>query len=146
MGPLYFAYGSNMSTSRLRARVAGAAPVGAAFARGWALRMNKLGRDGTAKANLVAREGERTWGVLFRLAPSELDELDRFEGGYVRTEIVAWLASGASHRAVAYRSDLLTEDPTCLEAYARHVLEGAREHALPEDWIRRLEALSGRRA
>jgi hypothetical protein len=48
---LYFAYGSNMSAPRLRARTPSAEPIGAAKLPGFRLVFDKWGRDDSAKAD-----------------------------------------------------------------------------------------------
>jgi hypothetical protein len=72
MTQLYFAYGSNMSSGRLRP---GAVPAGAARLEGYRLRCNKRGRDGSGKAE--------AWGVLFWLPDPDWEALDRFESRQV---------------------------------------------------------------
>jgi hypothetical protein len=48
---LYFAYGSNMSVSRLVARTPSAQPLGRCALRGHQLRFHKVGGDGSAKCD-----------------------------------------------------------------------------------------------
>ena len=50
MHALYFAYGSNLSSPRLRARVPSARPEGVARLEGQRLALDKPGRDGTARS------------------------------------------------------------------------------------------------
>ena len=52
---LFFAYGSNMLTDRLRERCPDARPLGAAIARGYVLSFSKRSRDGSSKATLLTR-------------------------------------------------------------------------------------------
>jgi hypothetical protein len=55
---LFFAYGSNMLTERLRERCPDARPLGTAIARGYLLSFSKRSKDGSAKATLVAVRAE----------------------------------------------------------------------------------------
>ncbi len=104
---------------------------------------NKRGRDGSGKANLVEAPGETVWGVLYRVSERQLDELDRFEGGYTR--LVLEVHTGdVTHRAWTYVSLRLTEDPRPFDWYKQLMLAGAREHGLPEEWLARLHALPER--
>jgi len=142
---LYFAYGSNMRSARLMERVPSAASVGAARLENHCLRINKRGRDGTAKANLALSQGEHVWGVIYRIDPAHWPDLDRFEGGYVRTSVEVALG-GASAEAVTYRSERLIEGALAFEWYLEHLRVGAREHALPAEWCAHLDALRGQRS
>ena len=136
MTDLYFAYGSNMSTARLHARIARAEPVGAARVEGYRTFCNKRGKDGSGKANLVATPTAEAWGVLCRLTPADWEILDRFEWGYQRKTRQVLAREGEAHRAQLY----LALQPEKREIppfdwYRELCLEGAREHALPESTI-----------
>jgi gamma-glutamylcyclotransferase (GGCT)/AIG2-like uncharacterized protein YtfP len=144
MSVLYFAYGSNLKESRMRERVSSARMEAVAFLEHHRLACNKRGRDGSAKANLVRAPGDRVWGVLYRLEKAHLAVLDRFESGYERVEVEVSTAAGGSHRASTYRSDRITADPTPLDWYRGMILEGAREHGLPAEYLAFLEALPTR--
>jgi hypothetical protein len=81
---LYFAYGSNMASARLRERAprrARSAPRcsptrGAATAQ----------RRRTGRANLVA-DGAETWGVLYEIHDRDWEALDRAERGCERIAV-----------------------------------------------------------
>lgn len=141
-----FAYGSNMHPERMRARVAGAVSRGRARLSGHRLVFNKRGRDGSAKANLAAEPGAEVWGVVWEIAVSDLAVLDPYEGGYERTRAWVEAADGARIEVELYVSGRLTEDPVPYDWYLEHVLRGARAHALPEDYVARIEAVASRPA
>lgn len=143
---LYFAYGSNMATSRLRApdRVPQAEPCGCAILRDFGLRWHKRSKDGSGKCDVVPSLGECVHGVLFRIPPGSWCALDRVEGvghGYERcVVIVDW--QERKETVFTYRA---TEtDPALIpyDCYKAHVLRGAREHVLPEDYVRALESVA----
>lgn len=136
---LYFAYGSNMSRARMLERVPGAESLGPGRLAGHALRVDKRGADGSAKANLVVDAAEHTWGVLYRLPRAGATTLDGFELGYERIDVVVE-ADGASRRAFSYRSQRRIDAPP-RDWYVELMLEGAREHGLPHSWVERLAAL-----
>lgn len=138
---LYFAYGSNMSCARLERRVRPVRALGAARLRDMAWRCNKRGADGSAKANLVREPGGAVWGVIFELDASAWPELDRFEGGYRRIRVRVEAAGGDPLAAQTYASERLIEDARPTEDYRRFLIEGAREHGLPEFWRAMLETL-----
>lgn len=140
---LYFAYGSNMKSERLRARVPSARARGIARLEGRRLLVRKRGADGSAKANLVpAREGA-VWGVLYELALGDFARLDRHERGYARIRVRVRTPGGADHEATTYVSNR-TFDGVPFDWYLALLVEGAREHGLPEDYVARLEALPRR--
>lgn len=144
----YFAYGSNMLSRRLLARVPSAASPVRAEVRGREVRFHKRGwLDGSGKADLVSAESEDAvaHGVLYRIAPAERELLDRAEGlglGY-RHEMVTVAAGGRSIEAFAYRGQPEAIDPELrpFRWYLELVLAGAREHGLPAPYIRRLAAV-----
>jgi gamma-glutamylcyclotransferase (GGCT)/AIG2-like uncharacterized protein YtfP len=136
---IYFAYGSNLSPQRMLERVAGARGLGAARLAGRRLCFDKRGRDGTGKANLRDDPASSVWGALYSFEPEAWPQLDRCEPGYERIAVeVEW--NGERRAAQTYVSTLFTPDPVPLARYKRLVIEGARFHALPDDWIRWLEA------
>jgi gamma-glutamylcyclotransferase (GGCT)/AIG2-like uncharacterized protein YtfP len=143
MRALYFAYGSNLSSGRLLGRVPSARVVGPARLRGFRLRCDKRGADGSGKANLHAEPGGLVWGAVYALDPGDWPALDACETLYARIAVRV----EARERELAvqtYRSDALTGDPVPFAWYRRLILEGAREHALPPDYLRALEALPSR--
>jgi hypothetical protein len=137
----YFAYGSNMSTRRLSARVADARPLGTGILHGHELRFHKRGRDGSGKCDAyrVEREEARVFGVLFTLPPSAKAALDRFEGlgaGYEEKVVSVNTTDGSLTRAVTYYATDIEDGllPYCW--YKHHVLAGAKEFRLPADYVR----------
>ncbi len=138
---LYFAYGSNLSASRLRSRVPGAEFVGVACLWGHEFRFHKRGRDGTAKADAFRSGPEaQVWGALAMMAASDLARLDEFEPGYQRTELPVEAKSG-TERAWVYRAE-----PTAIGAglrpyrwYLDLVVHGGRAHGLPSDYLDAVE-------
>lgn len=145
MREIYFAYGSNMSSARLQERIAAARPLGRAQLAGFRLAWNKPGRDGSGKANIVLAEAEIVWGVLYEFPPSAWRALDRIERDYARE--AHWVLDRRDERinAHVYRwhCEPSVPDLTPHDWYRNHLLEGAREHELPQDVI---DALSRTRS
>jgi hypothetical protein len=137
---LYFAYGSNLSASRLCERAPSAVARGIALARGFALRLDKRGADGTAKLNLHADPRGAVWGVLYALDARDWARLDAHERDYARIEIPVSFGE-QSLAAQTYRSDHLTGDPVAAAWYKQLIVDGARAHGLPRDWCELLEGL-----
>lgn len=142
---LYFAYGSNMSTSRLRQRAPSALPVGIAYVTGRRLTFDKpSGDSGKADAKPTGRPSDRVWGVLFDIRDLELNDLDGHEGvptHYRRVSVDAHRADGTRASAMLYEACLHREGILPFSWYLEHLLIGAREHGLPEEYI---ESLSHR--
>jgi hypothetical protein len=144
MQSLYFAYGSNLCSARLRARVAPQAVLGAARLPGHRLALDKRGRDGSGKANLHADPAGCVWGALYALRDADWPALDACEPGYARVEVEVERAGGERLRAFTYVSQELCADPVPTATYKRLLVRGAREHGLPAEWIARLESLPAR--
>jgi gamma-glutamylcyclotransferase (GGCT)/AIG2-like uncharacterized protein YtfP len=141
---LYFAYGSNMSTSRFLARIACARSAGIAYLKNKKVLFNKVSTDGSGKANLVDSPGDVTWGVLYQIDFQDLSTLDKIEADYDRIQVQVLRSDGDSVKAVIYISTYLTSDPVAYDWYKELVLSGAREHNLLRDYIAYLERLPSR--
>jgi hypothetical protein len=139
---LYFAYGSNMSSRRLRARVPAARALGAARLPGMRRVVNKRGQDGSGKVNVIEDPASHVWGVVFEIARADWPELDRHEWGYARraAEVLAAAERLAVQLYVA-ESPLVADGLAPFDWYREFLLEGAREHALPDEVIASFEAL-----
>ena len=144
---LYFAYGSNMSSERLRARTPSAISLGSARLPGYALRWHKLGRDGSGKCDIEASDapGTAVWGVLYEINRAEKDVLDAVEGlgvGYdehaVRVDTGTVVREAVTYKA---RPDKIDAALRPLAWYTAHVLRGATEHGLPDEYVRRIAAV-----
>jgi hypothetical protein len=61
-----------------------------------------------------------------------------------RIEVEVRAAAGDDRHASTYRSDRITDDPVPLDWYRGMILEGARKHCLPEEYLTVLEALPTR--
>ncbi|MEJ2454080.1 MAG: gamma-glutamylcyclotransferase [Candidatus Thiodiazotropha sp.] len=144
---LYFAYGSNMSLARLRHRVPSARRLSVGALSGHRLCFHKVShRDGSAKCDALETglSQDRVWGVVYRIAPEERVLLDQAEGlgqGYQRAWVDLSLQSGEDCRAFLYRATLIDQRLAPFTWYKQHVLVGARENGLPEDYVRLIEAV-----
>ncbi len=61
----YFAYGSNMASERMRSRISQAILIGAARLKGLKMVFTKLSSDGSAKCDMLPKDGAEIWGVLY---------------------------------------------------------------------------------
>jgi len=148
---LYFAYGSNMVVERMRERGVPFVTSQPAVLREHRLVFDKRGRDGSARANVARARGERTFGVLYELSGGALDVLSQFESGYDLVDVAVEVARQdggvqlLQARTFVARPDRKTAaDPT--RSYVELILEGAREHGLPEEaQLEILKAAAGRK-
>jgi len=143
---LYFAYGSNMSTSRLRARVPSAQCVGVAELAGHRLEFHKVGMDGSAKcdASGTGSDDDVVIGVVFRIDEREKPLLDEFEGlgrGYREKQVSVLARSEERLDAFTYCATWIDDSLRPFDWYRQHVLRGAAEHGLPDPYVRRIMAI-----
>lgn len=143
----YFAYGSNMLTTRLRPRCPGAMVLGRAVAEGYVLEFSKPSIDGSGKATL--REAVARWasGVLFEIPKAELGALDAHEGlgnGYDRNDAfpVRFIGSGKIVQASTYLATSRDSSLLPYDWYLALVIAGAREHGLENDYVAMLRAVA----
>jgi hypothetical protein len=149
----YFAYGSNMQAATLRGRRgitwASAAPARLA---GWRFVCDKpplFPAMGEGFANLVPEEGAEVYGVLFELEADDLAHVELTEGvligNYRRLDVaVEPLGGGAAVAAATLVADLRDSALVPSERYRALLVEGAREHGLPDEWVAFLEGLPAR--
>ncbi len=143
-----FAYGSNMSSRRLRARTPSARPIGIGQLSAHRLMWHKAGRDGSGKCDVLHTGDAQhvVWGVLYEIAMADRPHLDLAEG----------LGQGYDYKVVRVRSNSGVVDAGVYHAtridvalrpfdwYVAYVLHGAREHHLPAAYqleLGRVEAL-----
>jgi gamma-glutamylcyclotransferase (GGCT)/AIG2-like uncharacterized protein YtfP len=138
----YFAYGSNMATARLRERMPSAKPLGVATLSGHELRFHKRSKDGSGKCNAFATDDNTSAvvGVLFSFDPAERRKLDEAEGagkGYDAITVTVVNDKGRRRKVLTYiaTSEAIDESLKPYSWYRDHVLAGALEHGLPQDYI-----------
>ncbi len=137
----YFAYGSNLAPGRLRERVGEFRVHGVGCLHGHRLAFNKRGRDGSGKANLMPDPLGLVWGVVYELTPDAWPTLDRFEAGYTRLRVEVERSAGEAFEAWTYASARLSRTPP-FAWYREHMVQGARHHGLPDDWVAWLERVA----
>lgn len=144
---LYFAYGSNMSLPRIRARIPSAEFVTVASLPGHRLTFSKPGIDGSGKCDALRTDNptDRVIGVVYMIDPAEKKILDRYEGlGVDYHEKTASLTAFEGHAISAYLY-IATEVKTGLKPYhwyKRHVLSGAEQAGLPGDYLAMIRAIA----
>jgi len=144
---LYFAYGSNMSLRRLRhaERAPSAVLLGTASLAAYRLVFDKHGRDGSAKADCLPTGDtvDVVLGGLFVIDAAHRPALDRVESGYTPTLVEVVSAQGPL-QALTYLAGDRHAGLQPYEWYLRHVVEGARELALPSPYLGLIEQVQAR--
>lgn len=151
----YFAYGSNMNPAQMAARCPAHRVIGLAALREYQLVFPLYSNEWEGGVGSVQRHhGGTVWGVLFDLSESDLAALDQFEGFrgpgdehnvFDRTQFTVELVrpdDGSFPRRV--RADAYVARPSNPSPPSRRyldtILEGARHHRLPEEYVARLGA------
>ncbi|WP_107851442.1 gamma-glutamylcyclotransferase family protein [Oceanimonas marisflavi] len=144
---LYFAYGSNLSLARMRARVPSSRVIAVAQLSRYRLMFHKVGQDGSGKCDIVStgQPSDLVYGVVYDISPAEKPWLDRVEGlgaGYAEKPVRVITLSGAELAAVCYVATHIDAGLMPFSWYKAHVLHGAEEHGLPADYLRALGAVA----
>ncbi len=144
----YFAYGSNMCTGRLRKRVPSCGKVSVARLSKHVLLFHKESEDGSVKADayFTGDTADEVWGVVFDINNDEKSELDKAEGlnqGYLEKEVEAVDEQNVPHNVWLYYAEesYIDETMSPYSWYKRFVVEGARQHRLPETYVSALERI-----
>ncbi len=140
-----FAYGSNMSVRRLQERVPSARPLGIGWLPGYRLTFRKKSKDSSGKCDIVPSRAYTVFGVLFEIDSSEEELLDQFEGlnaGYLKKTCNAQVAEGRYMPAFTYYAapKHVDADLKPYTWYLNHVIIGAEEASLPEEYVQNIRA------
>ena len=139
-----FAYGSNMCSGRFRDYGVVPEEIGCSvLLQNYHLRFNKRSRrDGSGKANAEPNNGGQVWGVLYTIPDAHLEILDQGEGGYHREKLQVTTENTVIN-AWVYLAGRASNDPTLRPYtwYKRFLIEGAKEHDLPSEYIETLEGI-----
>jgi cation transport regulator ChaC len=146
----YFAYGSNLRIDQKEARTG---PIRQGHQRpriarlpDYRLAFNKRGNGGVVYANVVASPGAEVFGVVYRCNPESMRKMDAKEIGYERKTVKVTADNGEALEAVTYvaKPEYVCPGGAPPKEYLARILKGAREHGLPEGYIKSIEALGGR--
>ena len=138
---IYFAYGSNMLTDRIRARAKDAGTLGIAHVTGRRLTFHKIGnrKNGltTGKCDICVDADPKAivHGVLYEIPKAQFDDLNSQEKGYSSVELWVHSSNLGVIKAIAHVADNTDATLVPYDWYHELVLEGAREHKLPEYYI-----------
>ena len=134
---LYFSYGSNMSSKRVKDRVPSANFVTVATLYKHDLRFHKKGKDDSGKCDVYETNNNEhsVIGVVFEISELEKPGLDRIEElGYGYEEKIVRLTAYAGEiiEATTYYATSIDSRLKPYHWYKHHVLTGAKENRLPE--------------
>ena len=142
---LYFAYGSNMSHPRLLDRLPNVELLGLGCLSQHQFRFHKRGRDGSAKADahFTGNNNDSIYGVLYKLEESDLLVLDEIEDcgvGYERKRVEVRF-SDQFLVASTYIALHIDRSLKPFHWYRQHVIHGAEQAGLPEQYVKHLKRL-----
>ena len=161
----YFAYGSNLWDERLkepgsentRRRCPSARKIKPStgsqhLLKGWKLNFSKKSRkDGSGKGNIVetGRNEDKVYGVIFEILDGEeKDALDNAEGGYVQETMTILDEKNSRENC---ENVFVYHQPNYRQGweprrqkipydwYKAYIVEGAKKHNLPKNYIKDLE-------
>jgi cation transport regulator ChaC len=141
----YFAYGSNMSRAQMLSRAGEIFEEQPAKLENYELLFNKKARGGSATANIRPAPGQTVEGVLYKIPEAAFRNLDRFEGvpeHYRRIEVKVTDGSESKVPAQAYIASRGDSGLQPAPHYLKVILEGAKEHGLPAEYIEKIKAVA----
>ena len=137
---LYFAYGSNMSIKRFQQRVTTAKLIGQYKLLEHQLKFHKIGKDNSAKcdAYFTGNKKDQVLGVVFNFERQEKSQLDIAEDlgiGYQEKNVKLVNQQGSVLEAYTYYAIKIQFDLKPFSWYKEHVIYGAKEANLPNDYL-----------
>lgn len=152
---LYFAYGSNLNPDQMQRRCPGHVVVGMAALHEYRLTFPLTSHDwGGGVASVAPSHGTSVWGMVYELTDEHLAALDRYEGFqgpgdqhnvYDREGVFVELTRPDDGsiprriRAYCYVARPANPAPPS-RRYLDAILEGARRHRLPDEYVAALAA------
>jgi gamma-glutamylcyclotransferase len=136
----YFAYASNMNLAQMKRWCPASRFFKTVLLDGFRFVYDgfSVPWDG-AVGNVIKAKGEGVWGALYEITESNRLTLDAFEGyprAYDRRDVEVKDQDGNVYRAMTYfRTGRALGKPH--PDYEKVVLDGAKECALPEDYVDR---------
>jgi gamma-glutamylcyclotransferase len=146
MNMLYFAYGSNMSLSRLTKRVPSAYPIESGLLYGHKLKFHKVSKDGSGKCDAYKTGNplDNLQGVLYKIDHAHRQLLDNIEMsgyGYQVKDVTIKTGSDKLVMAFIYYASNIKKDLKPYHWYKHHVIAGAEENELTTEYIDRIRSV-----
>ncbi len=142
----YFAYGSNLDERQLAERCPSSRGLFRARLRHHRLDFTHFSSKWVGgAADVLPHSGADVWGVVYQLDDSELERLDRHEGGYDRVLLEVESEDGRRHPVVSYTvRDKHSFRPT--DIYLDKMLRWAEHWNLPRPYCELLRRVPVHRA
>ena len=147
----YFAYGSNLSIDRKQDRTGAIRRTERVRLAGYRLTFNKRSNKGDqVYANIIPDAESEVWGVAYCCNPDAFSKLDHCEGvsggHYRRVSLQVEARNGTTFTATTYIAgdDHIVEEQAPRDGYLQLIVDGAREHKLPADYITMIKDIAGR--
>lgn len=136
---IYFAYGSNLKKEQMNEREIVIYESHKGFIKDYKLEFNKKSIDGSSKANITKVTGEIVWGICFELDTDGFEKLISYEKGYEELEVTVY----NEDQEILSTAKTFISNKICdklpAENYLNKIIEGAKQHKLPEDYIKKIE-------
>ena len=147
---LYFAYGSNLDPEQMKERCPDSQFLCVAYLPNYKLVFNTAPLDYGPAADMVFKPNSKVWGAVFLVSDADLAKLDHCEGtddpddptGYLRQKVVVYRQDGRELVVWTYFvREKHEEGIPSAEDYLSSVVEGAKYHGLPAEYLQFLEVL-----
>lgn len=151
---LYFAYGANLNPEIMKRRCPDSSFMAVAYSCDYILKFTKcLKRDkswgkGSWVADMALSLNDKVWGAIYKVSEKDLENLDKSEGvrfptGYKRVKqlVIVEKSNPLCVDVWTYLVNKKQGEGRPSKLYMAAILEGAREHQLPEDYIKFLESI-----
>ncbi len=142
----YFAYGSNLLTSYLREYCPGATFVMRAAIPNYRVEFPYYSEESQGGlSSILEAPGELVEGVIFNIQEAEFEAMDIMEsvpqGLYRRDTFLTLGEDGKWHKVDLYRVTTPSGPFMPSKGYLDGMIEGAHEHGLPPEYIKRFEMM-----
>ncbi len=146
MAVVNFAYGSNLHPMRLSKRVKSASLIGTGYTSRRRLEFHKKSADGSGKCDIPEDTASSiVYGALFSITDSDWPTLQRFEGvgaGYAESWVSVSTTAGVVLACVFLaQPEYIEPSLSPYEWYKTLVLEGARFHAFPDEYLNAIKTV-----
>jgi hypothetical protein len=111
------------------------------------LQFHKKGKDSSGKCDAHETSNPEHFliGVVFEISETDKAELDQLEGlgnGYEQKEVSLTTVSGEIINAITYYATHIDPELKPYHWYKHHVLTGAKENRLPEEYIKKISMIT----
>lgn len=136
---IYFAYGSNIKKEQMNERNVVIYKSYKGFIKDYKLEFNKQSKDGSSKANIIKVIGKIVWGICFELDTDGFENLKKYEKGYEELEVAVY----NENQEILFTAKTFISNKICVKLptneYLQRIITGAKQHKLPEDYIKEIE-------